>query len=100
MNTLRESARGRTKADVAVIRHVYLDFDDNGTQAVEALLKREDLPRPNYLDNSSPDKWQVVWKAAGFGKEEAEALQRGLVRETGADPAATGCARVLRLPGF
>jgi hypothetical protein len=100
MNSLREDARGRTKAEVAVIRHIYLDFDDNGTQAVEALLKREDLPKPNYLVNSSPDKWQVVWKVAGFGKEEAEILQRALVHETGADPAATDCTRVLRLPGF
>jgi hypothetical protein len=100
MNALREAARGRTKADIAVIRHVYLDFDENGTEAVEVLLKREGLPKPNYLINSSPDKWQVVWKVARFAKEEAETLQRSLVKETGADPAATDCARVLRLPGF
>jgi hypothetical protein len=100
MNALRHDARGRTKADVAEIRHVYLDFDENGTQAVEALLKREDLPNPNYLLNSSPDKWQVIWKAEGFAKEQAEVLQRGLARETLADPAATDSARVLRLPGF
>src|SRR6266852_9140830 len=29
MNALREDARGRTKEDIAAIRHVYLDFDDN-----------------------------------------------------------------------
>jgi len=75
MNALNDGARGRTKADVAIIRHVYLDFDENGTAAVEALVKREDLPKPNYLVNSSPDKWQVVWKVEGFVKEEAEALQ-------------------------
>jgi hypothetical protein len=85
---------------VAVIRHVYLDVDENGTAAVEALLKREDVPKPNYLINSSPDKWQVVWKVDGFGKEQTEELQRALARETGADIAATDCARVLRLPGF
>jgi hypothetical protein len=100
MNALADGARGRTKADVAIVRHVYLDFDENGTAAVEALIRREDLPNPNYLVNSSPDKWQVVWKVEGFGKEEAEALQQALVRETGADPAATDSARVLRLPGF
>jgi len=100
MNALNDGARGRTKADVAIIRHVYLDFDENGTAAVESLVNREDLPKPNYLVNSSPDKWQVNWKVEGFGKEEAEALQRALVRETGADPAATDSARVLRLPGF
>jgi RepB DNA-primase from phage plasmid len=37
---------------------------------------------------------------AGFGKEQAELLQRGLARQVGADPAATDYSRVLRLPGF
>jgi hypothetical protein len=100
MNALHENATGRTKSDVATVRHVYLDFDDNGTGAVEKLLRRQDLPQPNYLVNSSPDKWQVVWKVEGFTKDQAEQLQRGLVSETGADPAATDCSRVLRLPGF
>jgi hypothetical protein len=100
MNALSPGATGRTKADVAAIRHLYLDFDENGTEAVDTLLKRADLPKPNYVVNSSPDKWQVVWKVDGFGKDQAEALQRQLVREFGADPAATDCARVLRLPGF
>jgi len=63
-------------------------------------LKREDIPEPNYVINSSPDKWQVIWKVEGCGKEQAEEINRGMVRETGADPAATDVARVLRLPGF
>jgi hypothetical protein len=100
MNALKEGSRSRTKDDVAEIRHVYLDFDDNGTAAVQALLKRDDVPQPNYLVNSSPDKWQVVWKVEGFAQEEAERLMRHMVRETGADPAATDSSRVLRLPGF
>ena len=50
--------------------------------------------------NSSPDKWQVVWKVEGFAHEEAERLMRHMVRETGADPAATDSSRVMRLPGF
>jgi RepB DNA-primase N-terminal domain len=100
MNALRQDAHGRTKADVDVIRHVYLDFDDHGTEALERMLKRPDLPQPNYVLNSSPDKWQVIWKVEGFAKDQAENLQRCLARETGADPAATDCARVMRLPGF
>jgi len=100
MNALKQGATGRTKADVAAIRHLYLDLDENGTAAVEALLKREDLPKPNYLVNSSPGKWQVLWKVEGFAADQAEELQRNLVRDTGADPAATDCSRVLRLPGF
>jgi len=100
MNALRHDARGRTKEDVAVIRHVYLDFDDNGTAAVQQLFRRQDLPTPSHVLNTSPDKWQVTWRVEGFTKDEAENLQRALAHETGADPAATDCARVLRLPGF
>jgi RepB DNA-primase N-terminal domain len=91
---------GRCKKDVAIIRHVFLDFDEKGTEAVNALVSRPDIPNPNYLLSSSPGKWQVVWKVQGFGKDEAEQLQRALARDTGADLAATHCARVLRLPGF
>ena len=100
MNALRPEARGRTKADIETIRQVYLDFDDHGTEAVEQLLKRSDLPQPNFVLNTSPDKWQVTWKVEGFGKDQAEELQRGLARDAGADIAATDSARVLRLPGF
>ena len=100
MNTIKPASRGRTKNDIAEVRHIYLDFDDNGTAAVQALMQRSDVPTPNYLVNSSAGKWQVVWKVEGFGQEDAERLMRHLVRETGADPAATDSSRVLRLPGF
>jgi len=100
MNALHLRAQGRTKQDVGTIRHVYLDFDSDGTALVDRLLKGKDMPKPNYLLNTSPDKWQVVWKVDGFAKDQAERLQKGLARRSGADPAATDCARVLRLPGF
>jgi len=100
MNTVRETSHSRTKADIAAIRHVYLDFDDNGTASVQALMRRDDVPEPNYLVNTSSDRWQVVWKVEGFAIEDAERLMRHLARETGADPAATDSSRVLRLPGF
>src|SRR6266446_6120338 len=100
MNTLKAGTHRRTKNDVDLIRHIYLDFDENGTTAVEALLERDDLPPPNYLISSSPDKWQVIWKVAGCSKEEAQEIERDLVRDTGADPAVVDIARVLRLPGF
>ena len=56
----------RDKADVAEIRHVYLDFDENGTAAAGAVLNRTDLPTPNFLVNTSKDKWQVVWRVTAF----------------------------------
>lgn len=100
MNSLKEGCHTRTKADIAEIRHVYLDFDDNGTAALKALAQRDDLPEPNYVLNTSPDRYQVVWKVEGFQSDEAERLMRHLVRECGADPAATDSSRVLRVPGF
>lgn len=100
MNALAGDARGRTRGDVATIRHLYLDFDEHGTRAVQHLQNREDIPKPNYVVNTSPDHWQVSWKVQGFSKEKAEATMRELVREFGADPAATDCARVMRVPGF
>src|SRR5208337_3252368 len=53
-----------------------------------------------YVLNTSPDKFQVVWKVEGMAMEEAEALNQAMVREFDGDPAATDSARVLRLPGF
>jgi hypothetical protein len=100
MNPVREGSHSRTKADIAAIRHIYLDFDDNGTAAVQALMRRDDVPEPNYLVNTSADRWQVVWKVEGFATDDAERLMRHLAREAGADPAATDSSRVLRLPGF
>jgi hypothetical protein len=100
MNTLKPDAHTRTKEDIAAIRHIYLDFDHNGTNAVQSMIKRDDLPEPNYLVNSSPGKWQVVWKVEGFQLADAERLMRHLVRELGADPATIDSSRVLRLPGY
>jgi len=100
MNTLRPGAKGRTKGDIESVRHIYLDFDEHGTAAVERVLNRPDLPHPNYRISSSPGRWQLVWKVERFELEQAEHLQRFLARETGADLAATDVARVLRLPGF
>jgi hypothetical protein len=85
---------------VAQIRHVYLDFDKNGPEAIQALKNRGDLPTPNHIIESSPGKFQVVWRVEQFEKEQAEILMRDMVRELGADPAATDSSRVLRVPGF
>jgi len=100
MNTLRPGARGRTKADVRDIRHVYLDLDEGGETKLNTLLAREDVPRPNWVLQSSPGKFQVVWRVDGFDAIRAEGLMRSLAESSGGDPAATDISRVLRLPGF
>src|SRR5579862_6725897 len=100
MNPLKRDASTRTKDDIETIRHLYLDLDHEGSVGLEAIKHSDLVPRPNYVLNTSPDKFQVVWKVEGITPEEAEALQHGMVREFRGDPAATDSTRVLRLPGF
>lgn len=100
MNALKPDANGRTKTDVAEIRHVYLDIDKNGRKVSQELRHRADVPTPNHVIESSPGRYQAIWRVEQFGNEQAEALMRGMVREFGADPAATDYSRVLRLPGL
>ncbi len=100
MNALQHHASTRTKDDIEKISHVYLDLDHGGTASLEAIENSDLVPRPNYVLNTSPDKFQVVWKVDGMTIEEAEALNQAMVREFDGDPAATDSTRVLRLPGF
>jgi hypothetical protein len=100
MNPLKQDASTRTKDDIESIRHLYVDLDRDGSAALDGIKKSDLVPQPNYVLNTSPDKFQVVWKAEGVTLEEAEALQHAMVREFGGDPAATDSTRVLRLPGF
>jgi RepB DNA-primase from phage plasmid len=100
MNTLKSDAQSRTKEDIEEIRHLYLDIDRNGPLAIEAMGNSGLVPRPNYALETSPEKYQVVWRVEGIAQEQAETLQRAMVREFGGDPAATDSTRVLRLPNF
>ena len=100
MNPLKQDASTRTKDDIETIRHLYLDLDHDGTAGLEAIKNSDLVPQPNYVLNTSPDKFQVIWKVEGIAPEEAEDLQRAMVREFAGDPAATDSTRVLRLPGF
>jgi hypothetical protein len=100
MNTLRHDAQSRTKEDIETIRHLYLDIDRNGPTALEGVETSGLVPRPNYVLETSPEKYQVVWKVEGIAQDQAETLQRAMVREFGGDPAATDSTRVLRLPEF
>lgn len=100
MNTLNEDAKGRKADDIKEIRHIYLDIDHNGREGLAAVLKDPDLPKPSYLLNTSPEKYQVVWRVEGFSKAEAEKLNDLLVRRYHADDKVKDIARVLRVPGL
>lgn len=100
MNALKQGAHSRTKEDVLAIRHLYLDLDHDAANSLARIEQSEMVPLPSYVLQTSPNKFQVTWKVDEMGQDQAEQLQRAMVREFGADPAATDSTRVLRLPGF
>jgi hypothetical protein len=100
MNPIREGAYSRTKENIKNIRHVYLDLDTKGNEALESIRNSTEVPPPNFVLDTSPGKHQVVWKVNGFSQDEAEILLHNLANQFSADLAATDSTRVLRLPGF
>ena len=100
MNPIKDGAHSRTKGDIKDIRHVYLDLDRKGDQALQAIRNSSEVPAPNFVLDTSPGKHQVVWKVSGFSQDEAESLLHNLANKFGGDLAATDSTRVLRLPGF
>jgi len=100
MNTLKEGACSRTKRDILEIRHVYLDLDYRGPEALKAIHNSDEVPKPNFVLDTSPGKHQVIWKIEDATPQDTEDLQQQMAHEFGADIAATDASRVLRLPGF
>jgi len=100
VNALRPEARGRTLQDVQTIRHVYLDIDRDGPAVLNKVMTDPRIPRPNYVLNTSPGKYQILWKVQEFSLGQAERLQRVMANEFGADRTVVDAARVLRIPGF
>jgi hypothetical protein len=100
MNPLKPDARTRTKEDILSIRHLYLDLDHDGPRSLAAIGQSNLVPSPNYVFDTSPDKFQVIWRVEGVTQEQAEGLLRAMARGFGGDPAATDSTRVLRMPGF
>jgi len=100
MNPIKDGAFSRTKGDIKDIRHVYLDLDRKGDEALEAIRNSNEVPPPNFVLDSSPGKHQVVWRVSGFSQDESESLLRNLANKFDGDLAATDSTRVLRLPGF
>jgi hypothetical protein len=100
MNPIKDGAYSRTKENIKDIRHVYLDLDNKGDEALDTLRNSPEVPAPNFVLDTSPGKHQVVWKVSGFTQDEAESLLHSLANKFAGDLAATDSTRVLRLPGF
>jgi DNA primase RepB-like protein len=100
MNALKATAFTRTKHDILAIRHLYADLDRDGSASLAAIEKSTEVPTPNYVLNTSPDKYQVIWRVEDIELAHAETLLHVIAREFDADQAATDASRVLRVPGF
>lgn len=99
-NTLMPESSTRTRQDVLVIRHVYLDIDAEGPVVLQKVMTDSRVPKPNYVVNTSPEKFQTLWKVQDFSIGQAETLQRVMAAEFSTDRAVVDAARVLRVPGF
>jgi hypothetical protein len=100
VNALRSRTVSRRRSAVGAIRHVFLDADDDGDAVLQTIDGRSDLPTPSYVLHTSPNRLHILWRVTEFTVEGVEALQRQLARELRADPAATSCSQLTRLPGF
>jgi hypothetical protein len=99
-NPLRHASRKRTKECVASVRHIYIDIDDDGDARLARLRASGLVPAPTAILSTSPDKYQALWRVAGFDFERQEQTLKLLAIAFGGDPACTDCNRVLRIPGF
>jgi len=100
VNALRARTVSRRRSAVGAIRHLFLDADEDADAILQAIERRPDLPTPSYVLCSSPRRIHVFWRVTEFTVDGVEALQRQLACELHADPAATSCSQMTRLPGF
>jgi hypothetical protein len=102
MNAFTPGVERRRKKDVKSVRNVYIEFDENGETGLEAIDKdiaERIIPAPDFVLQSSPGKFYVIWCVKDFTVEKEEALNSALQQRYGSDPASVDVARVLRLPG-
>src|SRR5258707_6428325 len=98
MNTLKPEARTRTKGDIQTIRHLYLDIDHDGPSALAKIRQSNLVPPPNYTVNTSPDKFQIVWRVEGIYPEHRQALLPALAPKTASRPSGPHFHPRLALP--
>jgi len=99
-NPLCLGSRKRIKECIASVRHLYIDIDTDGDARLAALRASDQVPPPTAILSTSPDKYQALWRVAGFDFERQEQTLKLLAGAFGGDPACTDCNRVLRIPGF
>ena len=105
VNPVRVGSGGREKGDIAEIRRLQLDLDEEGAAGLGRVFEdvgRGELPRPAHVLRSSKERYQILWDTVPgeWEMEGAEAVMRALAARYGGDRAATDVSRVMRMPGF
>ena len=105
VNPVRAGSGGREKGDIAEIRRLQLDLDEEGAAGLGRVFEdvgRGELPRPAHVLRSSKERYQILWDTVPgeWEMEGAEAVMRALAARYGGDRAATDVSRVMRMPGF
>jgi RepB DNA-primase from phage plasmid len=102
MNAFTPGSERRREKDIAAIRTVYVEFDENtqaGLDKIDADIDAGLIPPNDFLLRSSVDKAYVIWRVTGFDVRSQKALNKALQLRYGSDPQSVDAARVLRLPG-
>ena len=105
VNAVVPTARSRTKGDIASVRRLQLDLDENGREGLARLRRDVDsgvVPTPAVVMQSSRGRFQVLWNtsAGTWSPEHAERTMTRLAGRYGGDFAVADVARVMRMPGF
>ena len=105
VNPVRVGSGGREKGDIAEIRRLQLDLDEEGAAGLGRVFEdvgRGELQRPAHVLRSSKDRYQILWDTVPgeWDMEVAESVMRALAARYGGDRAATDVSRVMRMPGF
>lgn len=98
MNTYRTPSR--KEVDIAAIRNVWAELDENGRENLDKIFASTTVPEPTIVNESSPNKFHAIWKVRDMSVEEAKILLKSICAEFNGDKNAIDAARVLRLPGF
>jgi hypothetical protein len=100
VNPLKPEVHTRSKQDIQVIKHLYVDLSREGVKSFAAIQHSRIVPPPSYVLHPSPHMFQAIWRVEEITHEQGEALLHALARHFDSDPDAAHLTRTLRLPGF
>jgi len=100
MNPLKPEADNRANGDIQVFKHLFIDLDQKSSRSLQAFEWSNLVPPPSYVLNTSPDRFQLIWRVEGITCERGEALLHALARHFDVSPAESDSSSILRLPGY